>query len=132
MKTPAIVPLEIPENSQPLTGIRPGKTTKNRDNDESQPLPVITINQSQLLSGIDSNPSQPKSGNDTLFKFGWQWTSGQPKTKSPSTLTPAGVTCRACKRGRCRLNHCLSYVIGYCLWLGYLSSCKTSSRERSE
>ena len=30
-----------------------------------QPLPVITLNQSQLLSGIDSNPSQPKSGNDT-------------------------------------------------------------------
>lgn len=63
------VPLEIPENSQPLTGIRPGKTTKNRDNDESQPLPVITLNQSQLLSGIDSNPSQPKSGNDILDKL---------------------------------------------------------------
>ena len=29
-----------------------------------EPLPVITLNQSQLLSGIDSNPSQPKSGND--------------------------------------------------------------------
>ena len=41
------VPLEIPENSQPLTGIRPGKTTKNRDNDESQ----------------------PKSGNDILDKL---------------------------------------------------------------
>lgn len=51
-------------SSQPLTGIRPGKTTKNRDNDESQPLPVITLNQSQLLSGIDSNQSQPKSRND--------------------------------------------------------------------
>ena len=63
------VPLEIPENSQPLTGIRPRKTTKNRDNDESQPLPVITSNQSQLLSGIDSNPSQPKSGNDILDKL---------------------------------------------------------------
>ena len=67
--------MEIPENSLPLsngqglTGIRPGKTTKNRDNDESQPLPVITLNQSQLLSGIDSNSSQPKSGNDILDKL---------------------------------------------------------------
>lgn len=68
-KSAGHVPLEIPENSQPLTGIRPGKTTKNRDNDESQPLPVITLNQSQLLSGIDSNPSQPKSGNDILDKL---------------------------------------------------------------
>lgn len=56
-KNAGIVPLEIPENSQPLTGIRPGKTTKNRDNDESQPLPVITLNQS------------PKSGNDILDKL---------------------------------------------------------------
>ena len=51
--------------STPDRDTRPGKTTKNRDNDESQPLPVITLNQSQLLSGIDSSPSQPKSGNDT-------------------------------------------------------------------
>ena len=36
----------------------------NRDNDESQPLQVIILNQSQLLSGIESNPSLPKSGND--------------------------------------------------------------------
>ena len=30
------------------------ETTKNRDNDESQPIPVIMLNQSQLLSGKDS------------------------------------------------------------------------------
>ena len=42
------------------------ETTKNRDNDESQPIPVITLNQSQLVSGTDSNLSQPKSGNDIL------------------------------------------------------------------
>ena len=35
----------------------------------SQPLPIITLNQSQLLSGIDSNSSQPKSGNDILDKL---------------------------------------------------------------
>lgn len=52
-----------------MNGIRPGETTKNRDKDESQPLLVITLNLSQLLSGIDSNPSQPKSGNDILDKL---------------------------------------------------------------
>ncbi len=52
-------------SSQSLTGIRPGQTTKNRDNDDKSTRISYKLNQSQLLSGIDSNRSQPKSGNDT-------------------------------------------------------------------
>ena len=59
-----------------MNGIRPGKTTKNRDNDESQPIPVITLNQRQLLSGIDLIRSQPKSGKATPLLFFLLWASG--------------------------------------------------------
>jgi len=56
-------------SSQSLTGIRPGQTTKNRDNDDKSTRISYKLNQSQLLSGIDSNRSQPKSGNDKVAKM---------------------------------------------------------------
>ena len=52
-------------SSQPLNGIRPGETTKISDNDYESISISYKLNQSQLLSGKDSNRSQPKSGNDT-------------------------------------------------------------------
>ena len=47
-----------------MNGIRPGKTTKTRDKDYESTNISYKLNQSQLLSEIDSDRSQPKSGND--------------------------------------------------------------------
>ena len=54
----------INELSQPLTGIRSGKTTNSRDNDTKSTNIRYKLNQSQHLSGKGSYRSQPKSGND--------------------------------------------------------------------
>ena len=59
------VSLRATPSSQPLTGIRPGKTRNSRDNDSKSTLTRYKLNLSQLLSGKGSNRSQPKSGNDT-------------------------------------------------------------------
>ena len=48
-----------------MNGIRPGKTTKTRDKDYESTNISYKLNQSQLLSEIDSDRSQPKSGNDS-------------------------------------------------------------------
>ncbi len=64
MMTPAGISFRATPSSQSLTGIRPGQTTKNRDNDDKSTHISYKLNQSQLLSGIDSSRSQPKSGND--------------------------------------------------------------------
>ena len=49
-----------------MNGIRPGKTTKTRDKDYESTNISYKLNQSQLLSEIDSDRSQPKSGNDIV------------------------------------------------------------------
>ena len=51
-----------------MNGIRPGKTTKTRDKDYESTNISYKLNQSQLLSEIDPDRSQPKSGNDTAAK----------------------------------------------------------------
>ena len=48
-----------------MNGIRPGKTTKTRDKDYKSTNISYKLNQSQLLSEIGSDRSQPKSGKDT-------------------------------------------------------------------
>ena len=48
-----------------MNGIRPGKTTKTRDKDYESTNISYKLNQSQLLSEIGSDRSQPKSGNDS-------------------------------------------------------------------
>ena len=64
------VSFQTTPSSQPLTGIRPGETTKNRDKDIKSTNISYKLNQSQLLSGKGSNRSQPKSGNDSQFEIG--------------------------------------------------------------
>ena len=60
---------EIPENSLPLPAVQglTGKANKTRDKDYKSTNISYKLNQSQLLSEIGSDRSQPKLGNDTCL-----------------------------------------------------------------